>query len=71
MTREDAAVELATDGFGKLHIEGNVYEDVDFFYVEAVVQLSRKRVVDYANENNLCDLADRRDAEDEERRMEG
>ena len=25
----------------------------------------------YLKENNLCDLADRRDAEDEERRMEG
>lgn len=41
-----------------------------FVTVTASIVVMDSEIDAYLKENNLCDLADRRDAEDEERRME-
>ena len=69
--REKAAIALANEGGCNIVIHDEAYEDNGFVTVTASIVVMDSEIDAYLKENNLCDLADRRDAEDEERRMEG
>ena len=69
--REKAAIALACYGGCNLVVYNEAYEDNGFVTVTASIVVMDSEIDAYLKENNLCDLADRRDAEDEERRMEG
>ena len=67
--REKAAQRISDEGWCP---KGPYIEaDDDGYTVSYSMFVSHDSVNAYLKENNLCDLADRRDAEDEERRMEG
>ena len=66
--REKAAIALACYGGCNLVVYNEAYEDNGFVTVTASIVVMDSEIDAYLKENNLCDLADRRDAEDEGRR---